>query len=239
MALVKAFNLIPRRIVWFILQQLGVPTTATQCWFQSLKGLTQVLQIGKELGPPMQSTTGLPEGDSMSVVGMLALSFAFHHTIASPQLRPFAYADNLSFMTTSERAAFGAIQKILNFITALRMQIDFTKSWAWATSKQFREFWRHASALLMQTDFQFQIKNNVYDLGCMIHYSNAVVLGPIQDKMDNAVAKCNRLRKLNLDLDDRAEKVQVAIWPAVFYGALGQVIGEKHFETLRRAAAKF
>lgn len=55
--------------------------------------------------------------------------------------------------------------------------------------------------------------------------------------MDNAVAKCNRLQKLNLDLDERAEKIQVAIWPAVFYGTLGQVIGDKHFKALRRAAS--
>lgn len=112
-----------------------------------------------------------PEGDSMSVVCMLALSFVFHHKIASPQLRPYAYADNWSCKTTSERAAFLAMQKILNLITTLRMQIDFTKSWAWATSKQFKEFWRNASALLMQPTFQFQIKNNIHDLGCMIHYS--------------------------------------------------------------------
>lgn len=49
--------------------------------------------------------------------------------------------------------------------------------------------------------------------------------------------KCNRLRKLSLTLDDRAEKIQVAVWPAVFYGALGTSIGQKHFTTLRRAPA--
>lgn len=83
----------------------------------------------------------------------------------------------------------------------------------------------------MQPTFKFNIKNNVHDLGCMIHYSNTVVLGPIRDKMDNAG------RKINLDLDERAEKIQVAIWPAVFYGTFGQVIGDKHFKALRRAAA--
>ena len=129
------------------------------------------------------------------------------------------------------------MQTLLNLVKDLRMTIDFNKSWAWATSKQFKEFWSHASTLLMQPAFKFHIKNNVHDLGCMIHYSNAVVLGPIRDKMDNAGAKCNRLRKLNLDLDERAEKIQVAVWPAVFYGTFEQVIGDKHFNALRRAAA--
>lgn len=82
----------------------------------------------------------------------------------------------------------------------------------------------------------FAIKSHVHDLGCNIAYTNAVVLGPLRDKMDNAVAKRNRLRRLHLSLEERAEKIQTAIWPAVFYGALGQTIGTKHFTTLRRAA---
>lgn len=100
MDLVKAFNLIPRRVIQFLLQMLGVPRTAINCWFSSLTRLTRSLQNGKDLGPPMTSTTGLPEGDSLSVVGMLALSFVFHHKLRTPQLRPYAYADNWSFMTT-------------------------------------------------------------------------------------------------------------------------------------------
>ena len=39
-----------------------------------------------------------------------------------------------------------------------------------------------------------------------------------------------------MDLDDKAEKIQVAVWPHTFYGALGQTIGDKHFQSLRRAA---
>ena len=40
MDLVKAFNLIPRRVVWFILQLLGVPAHAIQCWFQCFQKVT-------------------------------------------------------------------------------------------------------------------------------------------------------------------------------------------------------
>lgn len=134
MDLVKAFNLIPRRVVWFLFQLLGIPEEATCCWFRSLARLTRSLQSGKDLGPPMTSTTGLPEGDSLSVVGMLSLSFVFHQKLHSPQLRPYAYADNWSFMTASERAAFHAMKTILNLVKELRMVIDFSKSWAWATS---------------------------------------------------------------------------------------------------------
>ena len=237
MDLVKAFNLIPRRVIRFIFCRLGLPTTTVDFWFLSLRRLTRVLQCGLTLGSPEVSTTGLPEGDSMSVVGMMALSYVFHCCIANPQVFPFAYADNWSFMSTSERASFRTMIRILNLIHDLRMQIDFDKSWCWATTKGLQQFWREASALIPRPDFQFKIKNHVHDLGCMISYNNQVVLGPLRDKIDNAIAKCNRLKKLNLSLDQRAEKIQIAIWPATFYGALGLTIGDKHFTNLRRAAA--
>ena len=237
MDLVKAFNLIPRRVVRHLFAILGIPNHICDFWFLSLTRLTRSLQCGCALGAAEPSTTGLPEGDSMSVVGMLALSFAFFIKVRTPQVHPFAYADNWSFMSTSERATFQAMQKLLNFVADLRMQIDFNKSWCWATTKPFKTFWTHASALLFVPGFQFRIKSHVHDLGCTISYTNAVVLGPLRDKIDNAVAKCNRLRKLQLTLDERAEKIQVAIWPAVFYGALGVSIGQKHFTTLRRAAS--
>ena len=205
-------------------------------WFKSLSRLTRVLQCGRDLSDPFPSTTGLPEGDSMSVVGMLALSFVFHAKLGSPRVHPYAYADNWSFMSTSERHSFQAMQALLNLVSDLRMKIDFNKSWCWATTKTFRMFWTQASALLVRPDFVFTIKSHVHDLGCNISYTHAVVLGPLRDKIDNAVAKCNRLRRLHLSLEERAEKLQSAIWPAVFYGALGQTIGCKHFTTLRRAA---
>ena len=237
MELVKAFNLIPRKVVSHVFKLLGIPSHVTDFWFKSLTRLTRALQCGKALGPAHLSTTGLPEGDSMSVVGMLALSFVFYSKLRSPRLFPYAYADNWSFMSTSDQACFSAMTTILNLITSLKMQIDFKKSWCWATTKQFQTFWKEASALLMDPKFVFQIKSHAHDLGCTISYNNAVVLGPLRDKIDNAVAKCNRLRRFNLPLDEKAEKIQVAIWPAVFYGALGIQIGHKHFVSLRRAAA--
>ena len=195
MDLVKAFNLIPRRVVRYVFQILGIPPKVCDCWFLSLTRLTRVLQNGRKMSQPSPSTTGLPEGDSMSVVGMLALSFIYHTKLKSPKVFPYTYADNWSFMSTSEKQCFRSLQLILNLIHDLRMRIDFSKSWCWGTTKTFREFWTAASLLLMAPDFKFPIKSQVHDLGCTISYTDKVVLGPLRDKIDNAVAKCNRVRR--------------------------------------------
>lgn len=140
-------------------------------------------------------------------------------------------------MATSERHCFQTMIILLNLVADLKMRIDFSKSWCWAATKSFRTFWIQSSVLLLSPEFEFTVKSHVHDLGCTISYNNTVVLGPLRDKIDNAVAKRNRLRRLQQSLEERAEKLQTAVWPAVFYRALGLTIGDKHFTTLRRAAA--
>lgn len=236
MDLVKAFNLIPRRVIRYLFLRLGVPSAACNFWFLSLSRMTRALQSGKSLGEAHGATTGLPEGDSMSVVGMLALSYLYYQRIRTPKLHPYTYADNWSFMSMDQRDCMQAMIKIFNLVHSLKMRIDFTKSWCWATTKQFQEFWKSTSVLLMDPTFQFTIKSHVHDLGCMLQYSNRIVLGPLRDKIDNAIARCNRLKRLPLNIDEKGEKIQTAIWPYLFYGTLGMPLGDKHFKALRRAA---
>lgn len=51
--------------------------------------MTRVLQNGACIGPPVRATAGLPEGDALSVVGMLSLSYVFYRYLSSPKLRPW------------------------------------------------------------------------------------------------------------------------------------------------------
>ena len=43
---------------------------------------------------PTGSTTGAPEGDSLSVLAMLAPATAFHWSISNESVSPHGYADN-------------------------------------------------------------------------------------------------------------------------------------------------
>lgn len=73
MDLVKAFNLIPRRVIHHLFQRLGIPANICVTFgFCHLLSLLDHFNVDAPLGEPHISTTGLPEGDSMSVVGMLA-----------------------------------------------------------------------------------------------------------------------------------------------------------------------
>lgn len=97
--LIKAFNLLPRRVIYHLLVHHGAPTASVNFWFINLTRLTRRLQIRGSVGPSMTMTTGVPEGDSLSVCSVLVVSSAFYWTLQSPTVSPFAYSDNWSYLT--------------------------------------------------------------------------------------------------------------------------------------------
>lgn len=80
------------------------------------------------LGPPIASTTGAPEGDSLSVLAMLALATAFHWSVANDSVTPHGYADNWGWSTFNFGCHRMAFASVLNFSSSLRLEIDFKSS---------------------------------------------------------------------------------------------------------------
>ena len=94
--LVKAFNCIPRRPLVRMLLNAGVPKSIITFWMTSLNRMSRLPQLGSSLGKKVFSTTGVPEGDSLSVCGMVALAYHFHEFLVGQfnQLQVNVYADN-------------------------------------------------------------------------------------------------------------------------------------------------
>ena len=236
--LIKAFNLLPRRVIYHLLVQHGAPPQSINFWFQNLRNMTRRLQVRQAIGPAIHMTTGVPEGDSMSVCAMLVVSSTFYWTLQTPTVFPYAYADNWSYLTTNQRDNILTFQKIKHLVEALRMQIDFTKSWAWGATADARHDWQTFLLHEFPDDNPVKILNSTKDLGCMTHYTHHITLGHLKTKMASAVQRCRRIRWFQLDITHKARLIQTAIWPHAFYGAETQIVGDKHFRTLRREATK-
>lgn len=234
--LVKAFNLIPRQIASSLLIHFGASGEAIGFWIRSLNNMGRFLQIRQACGTPSLSTTGAPEGDALSVCAMLVIAAAFFHKMSSIQVQPCTYADNWTFMSTSQRALFRAMVATLNFTTALRMKVDIQKSWGWGTDLSMRTFWSQMNVLFPAGNIEIEVKQSSKDLGCMMHYTRRVTLGYLKTRMASAATRLYRLSKLHLTIPEKAAKIQAAIWPVAFYGAESQVIGDSHFVKLRRLA---
>ena len=236
--LIKAFNLLPRRVLYHLLIHHGAPPEAIDFWFINLRRLTRRLQIRGNIGPPMSMTTGVPEGDSLSVCAMLVVSSAFDWTLCSPTVYPYAYADNWSYLTTNQRANIQAFRLVQKLVADLRMQIDYSKSWAWGATAEARREWQDFLHLTFEDDNQIKILNSTKDLGRMTHYTNHIVLGHLKQKIQAAAQRCRKIRSFHTDIIHKARFIQTAVWPHAFFGAETQIVGEAHFRTLRREAAR-
>ena len=236
--LVKAFNRIPRAPLRELFVRIGFDPLVIDFWFKSLSNLSRYPQCMGSLGAPMNSTTGIPEGDSCSVLGMVVLSAFYHYRIRTPKLQPYSFADNWSWLTTCDRDHFRAMIKVMNLVQSIKMQIDFGKSWAWGITKKFRKAIQNCNSLFPDKSIQIELLTSVKDLGSQLHYNKNVTLGSISSRIREGVKRCDKLRWIPIDMKSKAKFVQSAIWPTALYSATTQLLGYKHWQTLRRAVAR-
>ena len=236
--LVKAFNYIPRCPLRHLFRLFGVPDVPTNFWFVGLLNLKRFPQVQGCLGDPIDSTCGVPEGDAMSVLAMVLLSATYFYKICSPRVSPYSYADNWSWMTISEREQFHTMKRVLDFVTSLKMKIDHSKSWAWGTTKQFRESCYDLETLIPGELNSIVVKTSAKDLGYHLHYDKKITLDEMKERLQVGIRRCEKLRWIPLDLCTKAKFIQQSVWPAALHAASSQVLGKRHFRDLRRSATK-
>ena len=187
---------------------------------------------------PLTSTTGIPEGDSLSVLGMAILSTAFYFRIARPTIQPFTYADNWSWQAKSTRDHFRAVMNTLNFVESLRMKIDQGKSWAWGTDKNFKTCAQNLNALFPAEHDPIIICSSAKDLGMQIHYDKRKSLGCINNRVQEGLKRAANLSWLPIDINQKAKIIQTSVWPTALYSNDSHFMGSQMFAKLRRAACR-
>ena len=235
--LVKAFNTFKRRILALAMRRLQVPEVIIRFWLTSLSNLVRHPQINGLLGPGMESTVGAPEGDSMSVVSMIALSSVFYFRMKQVHetIEPFCFADNWSWMSHCQRAHVQAVQVMLNTTTAMGVSIDFQKSWRWGTSKPWRQLRDVLQLFFPSGDVEIQVQQHVKDLGETVCYNKMSRVDYIRSRVDEAIRRIQRLRYLPCPLLDKFKMIQTGAWPVALYAAEHTYIGKQRFQDLRKA----
>ena len=232
----KAFNTFPRWPIVFLWRKLGIPQWVCDFWLKSLMRMRRFPHLHGYLGSPVESTTGAPEGDSLSVLAMLALAMAFHWSIANETVTPHGYADNWGWSTFNFESHKRAFLSTIDFTSALRLQIDFSKSWHWSITKEFRTACLDLASLFPMGDIPIRVEAHVKDLGERFHYNKSIQLGNVKDKILEAENRAKRLKYIPLDPQTKASMIQASIWPMALYSADTAFLGMTHFQTLRAAA---
>ena len=234
MDLIKAFNTFGRHTVGQIMVRLGIPQVVIDSWITSLSVMVRYPTLNQHVGQGISSTTGVPEGCSISVLAMMATSCFFYFRLVTPKIQPYTYADNWSWLSKEQKAHFQAFDRMQETVRILRLQLDTGKSWHWATTKQFRDACEKFHRDNPQIG-NIQVKTSTKDLGEMVHYGKAMSLGFIRDKITEATGRMKKIEWIPATLQKKAMMIQATCWPLALYTTDTTYLGQQHFTALRRA----
>ena len=110
--LIKAYNTFGRYAVMQIMAKLGMPRSLLLAWVQSLDRMVRYPCVNGHFTEGVPSTTGVPEGCSISVLSMIATSSVYFFQMSSQHIMPYAYADNWSWMSSQQTTHCEAFRKI-------------------------------------------------------------------------------------------------------------------------------
>ena len=182
-------------------------------------------------------TCGFPEGDCMSVVAMLGVSRLWVELIQSEQMLPHAFADNWSWVTNNHRLHRNAMEQTLQLARAIRLTIDWGKTWIWGTKPIHTRTLQSVRAQLLNDKVQLQTVQDARELGHIIHYQLLPYRGTQKERHHQALVRLKKLAKQHWPIDDLAHIAQTACFAKALYGIETYACGEKYFQNLRSLLA--
>ena len=186
----------------------------------------------------LRSTTGVVEGDSLSVVGMIGIAAFWWQTVHKPGIHPMAYADNLSWYADSFYLHRQVLQNTIRVFEMLRIPIDWNKTWIWGTSKADYRSWEILADQILSNGVKLQPMHSAVNLGVVMCYSSTNKLLKISQRIKDAMQRLQRLFRQHLAFDVTAKIIQSAIWTKAFFGQELHLLGKQHVQELRSQAAR-
>ena len=236
--LIKCFNTISRPRVFALLQKLQFPAAEINQWYASIQQMTRFWTYQGWCSSLTDTSCGLPEGDTFSVVCMVVIDYLWILGILANTDDPFlsAYADNIGWATTQLAEHDHMIPFTLTFAECFGMAIDWAKTWIWGSTphaaKRLQEcLQRHVPHAVIA------IRRAAMDLGSQLNYSGPPVLGQFRKRIDKATKRLRRLRTMKLPLKSKVLMLQGGIYPVLLYGIALLPLGTTHFDTLRPLCA--
>ncbi|CAE7774452.1 unnamed protein product, partial [Symbiodinium sp. CCMP2456] len=236
--LVKAFNNLPRRPLQELLLHLQVPPVIVKTWFSFLDRVARFPIFHDSLGVGLPSSTGVPEGDPLSVVAMLAVCYAAHHWPRNPNSVLRSYVDNFTWTCTEPAALPDAVASAREFCSALRLPIDWTKSYCWATLSSHRRWLSQIAPSLVPDGSQLRVVDGAKDLGVSFRFGPRATKAHVTSRLQHGHDRLQKLGAMSRPLELKARLMLGSVWPATFYGTEGHKLSVAQISSLRTAAAR-
>ena len=227
----KCFNNIPRQPILFLAEWLGLDTGVITAWDSFLRQIHRSFLIHQVPSEPLLSDTGLPEGDSMSCVGMLLLTFSFHFYMDhfQPRVTSMSYVDNLELLASNPGELLASVLTLETWASLLHLRLDAKKSMFWALDAADR---RHLSTLGLT------VTEGDLDLGATMIYGARHRNAPLQNRILSVKPFWTRLRTQRLSAWHKLLVIRQALLPRALYGSELVFLGFHWFTKLRSQIMK-
>lgn len=220
----KCFNLIPREPIVFLARWFGIDHGVITGWTSFLTLAHRAFMVRNHPSPPVFSDTGLPEGDSMSCLGMVLLNFSFHFYMAHFQpLNELSYVDNLEVLSHDPGGLAAGLVTLQSWVDMFRLRLDRQKSMTWAIRLQDR----HALPQL-----GLPVVTSAKDLGASMCYSAKLLNKPLQDRIQGVAPFWRKLRHMRVSPWHKISAIKMALLPRALYASALTSLGEVWFTRL-------
>lgn len=233
--IVKCFNCLPRLPCKLLLSLLGVPNHILEFWYLSIGRMFRHWQIDGQIVKGTAASTGLPEGDTWSVLAMIAVNVHLDELLKHLEIILNTYADNWSYAAEDPNVHEPAIQILLKFAKALKLTLDWNKTWIWGTDQTHQNALVQAGQLLLPEQITLSKVNNARELGYIMHYKMQAFRGTQQQRHELALARLKKLQKLAVSLQTKAHIAQSSCITKALFGTHLYATGQKFFDDLRSA----
>ena len=230
---IKCFNQLPRLPLRFLLGHLRLPEAILAPWFDFLDNCHRLPVFHQCIGPPVPSTTGMPEGCPLSVLAQVAVCWAAQSRQSCFGAELASYVDNFTWTGRSRLALAESILDAQDFCRSLQLPIDWTKSFAWATSRGLRTWLAGPAQQLLPPGCRLAIVRCAKDLGVAFKFRQSNALQAARQRLEEGHRRLRSLQTPGRSLFDKARIIQTSVWPAALYGFESRLVSDDEVAKLR------
>eukprot|EP00435_Cladocopium_sp_Y103_P071758 s627_g38.t1 len=226
--IIKCFNHLPRIPIFGILRHMGAAPPVLHAWHLALTMMERRFAIRGSVGQALKSSTGCAEGDSLSVVGMVAINefLAQWMLRKAPQVRLISFVDNLELFSSDPHALLTSTRVLEEALALLDLQVDKNKTYLWSTQGSFRKlFIQHG----------YNVKTAARDVGAHLQYNRVATNFTITQKIESFKDRWKSLALSPATYHQKLRAAKVVAWPNMLHGISSAHLGDPWYEDMRTA----
>ena len=218
--IVKAFNVLCRPMVGDVMKHCGIDGALVDAWLRALDGMERYVLVAGTVyraDPYLRvSSTGVPEGDPLSVVAMYCMCRFFALWIqAKANVMPLTYADNWQVLANETSPVLEALPHVAHFLTCCALPISPHKCWLWSASGEGR---KRLKAATLGED-RIPVKLQSVDLGADLPYCRRRAAAKRNQRVSLGHKRLLRAKGVSCSRWHKTRLVLSGVWPQCLHGA--------------------